>query len=78
MFNPRHAHPFTPEEALLLDPPTITAEVARLRHSIARLGESNQALREYLADEGFDQELASSIDENERTMSVRSSSIAAL
>lgn len=71
MFQPRHTHPFSPEEALLLDPPTITAEVARLRHSVDHLRQSNDALRDFLAAEGFDREIATARDENERTMSVQ-------
>lgn len=69
MFQPKYNQPFTLQEALLLDPPILTEEIARLQHSIVHLQSSNQHLALSLEEE-HDADLFQALEENKVTMSV--------
>ncbi|KII95119.1 hypothetical protein PLICRDRAFT_75166, partial [Plicaturopsis crispa FD-325 SS-3] len=66
-YTPRYAQPFTLEQAILLDVPVITEEIARLENSLARLKSTQEMLREHLSMEESepDPELSEALAENE-------------
>ncbi|KAF8579309.1 hypothetical protein K439DRAFT_1359816 [Ramaria rubella] len=64
-FKPRHAQPFTVEQAVLLDPFVITAEIARLQNSLAHLRDTQQQLQESVdSADPPDPEISQAIEEN--------------
>ncbi|WVF67464.1 hypothetical protein IAT40_002220 [Kwoniella sp. CBS 6097] len=84
-FTPRHAHPFTLEEAMQLEVDTLVAEINRLRNSISHLRESQAELNEFLhSDEGQSDplersgqgEISKAVKENEDVISSQNERIA--
>ncbi|WWC63527.1 uncharacterized protein I303_106130 [Kwoniella dejecticola CBS 10117] len=82
-FTPKHAQPFTLEEAMHLGIETLVAEIKRLENSINHLRRTQSELRSYLeseegkADEGEDGEgeIGLAYKENEDTISSQSERI---
>ncbi|KAJ7180194.1 hypothetical protein C8R43DRAFT_972146 [Mycena crocata] len=68
-YKPRYTQPFTLTEARMLDVETITEEIARLQLSLQRLGETQEMLRDVVANgEKVDIEITKAIEENETVM----------
>ncbi|EGO01886.1 hypothetical protein SERLA73DRAFT_166398 [Serpula lacrymans var. lacrymans S7.3] len=70
-FSPRYSQPFTLEEAIHLDLPVITEEIARLENSLLHLGQTQEELREYTKGpppSSQDPDILQAIEENEITI----------
>ncbi|KAG9128211.1 hypothetical protein FRC07_002829 [Ceratobasidium sp. 392] len=64
-FQPIYPQPFTFDHACQLDAPTISAEIARLQHSLQALGSTQMQLQEAIAGESSpDLELEQALQEN--------------
>ncbi|KAF9055456.1 hypothetical protein BDZ89DRAFT_1004331 [Hymenopellis radicata] len=65
-FKPRYAQPFSLSDAISLDLPVITEEIARLQHSLQKLRETQDVLREYIEEsKEHDPEIMKAVKENE-------------
>ncbi|TDL29555.1 hypothetical protein BD410DRAFT_779995 [Rickenella mellea] len=71
-YEPRHSHPFTIQEAIQLDIPTITQEISRLQNSLAHLNETQRQLSAYISASATpDEDLQDAFRENEEVISAQ-------
>ncbi|KAK0191080.1 hypothetical protein F5146DRAFT_1047047 [Armillaria mellea] len=66
-YTPRYAQPFTLNQAIQLDIPVITEEIARLQNSLQHLRETQELLAQYIAEnpDDKDAEMEKAFKENE-------------
>ncbi|KAK0468230.1 uncharacterized protein EV420DRAFT_452831 [Desarmillaria tabescens] len=66
-YTPRYAQPFTLNQAIQLDIPVITEEIARLQNSLQHLRETQELLGQYITENPDDQdpEIDKAFEENE-------------
>ncbi|KAI0068779.1 hypothetical protein BV25DRAFT_1786088, partial [Artomyces pyxidatus] len=64
-YQPRHSQPFTLAEAVGLDVPIITDEIARLHNSLQHLKETQQELRQLIQEPEKDPVLLEAFQDNE-------------
>ncbi|PBK72703.1 hypothetical protein ARMSODRAFT_953104 [Armillaria solidipes] len=66
-YTPRYAQPFTLSQAIQLDIPVITEEIARLQNSLQHLRETQELLGQYIAENPDEQdaEIEKAFKENE-------------
>ncbi|KAL0949451.1 hypothetical protein HGRIS_009506 [Hohenbuehelia grisea] len=70
-FIPRYKQPFGLAQAIALDVPTITEEIARLENSLKHLRQTQEILRESLdSSDPADEELSKAYEENKTVMYV--------
>ncbi|KAL1747716.1 hypothetical protein HDZ31DRAFT_31275 [Schizophyllum fasciatum] len=76
-YTPRHAQPFTLEQAVHLDVAIINEEIARLQNSLQHLNETQSLLRTHLASE-TDPDLKQALEENEEVIASQTERISIL
>ncbi|PBL02414.1 hypothetical protein ARMGADRAFT_1158956 [Armillaria gallica] len=66
-YSPRYAQPFTLNQAIQLDIPVITEEIARLQNSLQHLRETQELLGQYITENPDEQdaEIEKAFKENE-------------
>ncbi|KAI0081722.1 hypothetical protein K474DRAFT_1134288 [Panus rudis PR-1116 ss-1] len=76
-YQPRYPQPFTLQQAVQLDVPLITEEIARLQNSLQHLRETQEQLREAIKTDP-DPEFTKAIEENEQVIGSQSERISIL
>ncbi|KAF8529178.1 hypothetical protein BU17DRAFT_37867 [Hysterangium stoloniferum] len=78
-YTPRYSQPFSVEQAVLLEMPVITAEIARLQHSLLHLRNTQSELKASIdSEEQADPVIVEAFEENKTVISSQEERISML